>query len=239
MGRWAAKNSSLISLAIGASVAFSVGIWVNLFTGALSEEGHGSLLKEMAGLRYWHGCLIIAVALLALQVRLSRISDRRLRVSADDLIGRILEVACKSLVFPRGTRHIRAIVTVRDGDSGQRNTRYWYNTAPDPERTASFPLAFGVAGEAYTTRSVVVRELSPDHVATYQAEIQPSVHPLLKTVMAAPLLASEDRSDEPLGVLAFDSTLSPHSLSFDRPEARDLAQGWADIVARLLTARGD
>jgi hypothetical protein len=38
-------------------------------------------------------------------------------------------------------------------------------------------------------------------------------------------------------VLAFDSTLHLSEIGFDREEARELAQRWADIVAMLLNAR--
>lgn len=236
--RWVSAHTLLLSLAIGSLVAVVLSAYVNVLTGALTDANRRSFAEELRQLKYWHLCILVAVALTAAEIWVARASERRLRVAADDLINRTLEAACKSLTFPRSTRHIRAIVTVREGQTGRRATRYWYQVAADPERTASYPLDFGVTGQAYTTRSVVLQELPSNHMTTYEADIRRAVYPEIRTVMAAPLLASEDGRDQPLGVLAFDSTLPPEKLSFGRPEARDLAQAWADIVARLLIVRG-
>ncbi len=87
------------------------------------------------------------------------------------------------------------------------------------------------------TRSVVLRELPPDHITTYDVDIQPLISADVRTVLAAPLFRSHEPADEPLGVLAFDSRLPAARLHFHKPEARELAQRWADIVSKLVLAR--
>lgn len=223
-----------MTLVTALTVAVLTGIYVNVATDRIVSRPETHPLHDLWRIGSWNLAIIVAVGLLVLQYRVARHADRRLSVSADELIQDVLAAASQSLIFPHKNKHIRAIVTVRVGDTGQRVTRYAYNTAPDPERVASFPLFFGVTGQAYKTRSVVLHELPADHVSGYEDEVQPLILPDLRTVLAAPLLKSNDLKDEPLGVLAIDSVLPPAKLFFDRPEARQLAQLWADILAKCL-----
>ena len=237
MLRWLGRRAQLTTLVVASVVAVLSSAYVNILTsqiGARQKSGLFSLVLHMGS---WNLLLAICVVLLIVQYRVATHADRRLSITADEIIQDILAAASKSMVFPQVTKHIRAIVTVRVGKTGRRVTRYAYNTAPDPERVASFPLLFGVTGEAYKTRSAVLHELPTNHVQTYEDEVQPLILPQLRTVLAAPLLQSYDVKDEPLGVLAFDSVLPPNRLFFDKPEARQLAQLWADIIAKLLIVK--
>lgn len=234
MRKWLIHNAQLSSLLAATGAALLTGIYINILTDKARDNGSGGLGTLIVRIGYWHLFLLAAVGLIGAQYRLTRAADRRLQVRADELITATLEAAARSLVFPHN-KHIRAIITLREGD--RRVSRYWYNVAPDPERVASFPLEFGVTGEAYARRMALVRELQPDHLDSYPQSVKPLIYPDLKTVLAAPLLRSNDQKDEPLGALAFDSELPSRKLFFDRPEARKLAQQWADIVAQLLVAK--
>jgi hypothetical protein len=232
------RYSQLTTLLTATIIAILTGAYINVLTGDLAETPRQRLAQTIWHMGSWNVVLGVCVGLLLVQYRAMRSADRRLSISADELIQDILAAASQSILFPHKSKHLRAIVTVRDGTTGRRVTRYAFNTAPDPERVASFPLFFGVTGEAYKTRSVVLHELPADHVSSYEDEVQPLIFPDLRTVLAAPLLQSNDPNDEPLGVLAFDSVLPPSKLFFDHPEARQLAQLWADIVAKLLVVKG-
>jgi len=234
MLKWFSRRSQLSTLVVATCIAALLGAYVNILTGKLASASLEQTPKIVASLGSWNILLVLALILLFLQYRISRLAQRRLVVNADDIINDILAAACRSMTFPSVNRHIRGIVTLRDGNSGYRVTRYTYNAIPDPERVASLPLDFGVTGEAYISRSAIVRELKEGHVMGLPPEIQPLIFQDLRTVLAAPLLASNEGRDAPLGVLAFDSVLPPHTLHFDRPEARELAQRWADIIAKLL-----
>jgi hypothetical protein len=237
MGKWLARRAQLTTLLVATFVATLTGGYVNIATANLGDQGVGHLPVVLLHMGSWNLLMLAAAALLIAQYRVNRHAERRLSIGADDLIQEVLAAASRSIVFPHVNKHIRAIVTVRVGNTGQRVSRYAYNTAPDPERVASFPLLFGVTGEAYKTRSTVLMELPSNHVSTYEEEVQPLILPELRTVLAAPLLKSNDPRDEPLGVLAFDSVLTPEKLFLNKPEARQLAQSWADIIAKLLMVK--
>jgi hypothetical protein len=118
-----------------------------------------------------------------------------------------------------------------------RHTKYSYNTEGDPEHTVgAFPADFGVTGEAFLTKSVVVKELPEKHHESMQLEIKSSVLPEVKTILAAPILNPFKREGTPLGILAFDSILPLAELGVDKREAREIAQRWADIIGYILVS---
>jgi hypothetical protein len=150
-------------------------------------------------------------------------------------------MACQSLIYPKklGDTHIRAIVSLLDERTGRRVARYSFNADPDPERQADWPANFGVTGKAFTEKQVVIEELQDGHHATYTDDVKRAVLFDVKTVLAAPIIDPLNRRGTPLGVVAFDSVLPMKSLKFDTREIRHLAQGWADILAVLLTQHAD
>lgn len=214
----------------------SLGVYVNLLTGQLLDVKKGQYWLAFTKLGWWNGLVIIAVTIIFLQDRLTTASSKALFRMRDQLVQSILAAASQSLVFPHRNRHVRAIVTIYDTKTKQRVTKYQYNSEPDRERVATFPADFGITGEAFTTKSVVSKELPPDHHKLYPPEIQRAVSPDVKTVLAAPILDPDRPEALPLGILAFDSPLPMSSLKFDTTEARKASQEWADIIATLLTA---
>jgi len=219
-----------------AVAALAIGVYAEQ-VGVSATLHNDDIGLAVRALGWVNALIVIAAVATILERRLAAIPGRTLREETDQLITEVLAAACKTFVYPRSSRHIRAIVTLRNGKTGRRCTRYTYNAHQDPERVASYPLAFGVTGQAYKTRSTVVQELQPDHHSGYDERIRDDVLPEICSILASPILASSDESDEPLGVLAFDSTLHLSEIGFDREEARELAQRWADIVAMLLNAR--
>ena len=236
--QWIRRHAPLAETILTLAFAASLGLYVNLLSSALDTKYNGrapSVAHAVSTVGAWHLLLVVVITASIGQYRLGLYVRRYLTQIRErsDLISAVLEAACKSLIYPTMQRHIRAIVTLREPDSPLRTTRYSYNTRGDPEQAASYPLDFGVTGEAYTTKSVVAKELPPDHLDTYDPPVKSTVLPQICSILAAPIL-QRDSQGPPLGVLAFDSTDPLRRAHFDMPPARDLAQRWADVLTRIL-----
>lgn len=234
MRAFLARHTLAVATLLTAVIGAAIGLYINLLTTSLAGDKSGGLPQEVADLKWWNLVWLLSAAGLWAQIYVSGLPRRHLMSQKDELIRAILEAACRTFIYPTSTRHIRAFVTLRDGSTGRRVTRYYYNAEGDPERTASYPLAFGITGQAYVARSVVAAELPPDHHAHYDSDAQGGVLPQVRSILAAPILQSDRHEDEPFGVLAFDTTLPMKTVKFDQLPARAVAQGWADILALLL-----
>ena len=72
-----------------------------------------------------------------------------------------------------------------------RTTRYSHNVRADPERMATFPVGFGVAGEAITNRKVVFKVLPVDYVEKLPENIKNRVlqaMALARAIVGTPLV---------------------------------------------------
>jgi hypothetical protein len=58
----------------------------------------------------------------------------------------------------------------------------------------------------------------------------------LKSILSVPLFDPDNPEGPLLGTLQVDSDLTIQQMEFDRPERRDLAERFADVVALLLKA---
>ncbi|MEU1179971.1 GAF domain-containing protein [Streptomyces sp. NPDC005820] len=235
---WISRRAHLATLVITFLVAAVSGLYINVLTSRMDEDRGIGLGAAFSDLGMWHAVGLLAFALLALQYRISTHADRTLVASSDDLIKEVLKAAAKSLVFPSTLSNIRGFVKIFDPDGDRLRVHYSYHASGDAERIVSYPASFGVSGQAFTQRHAVFSELPPDHLNQYSPELRGQIHPDIRTVIAAPLMRSFHDRSRPLGVLTFDSTLLPHELGMDRPEAKVLVQQWADVIAQLLIAKG-
>jgi hypothetical protein len=226
------RYSTPLQITLAVVIGLGSGLLTNLLTNKLQNTT--TIWEGVKGLAWWNLLLLLVIGSASFQIYLVSLPKRLLRVTQDELISRILEAACKTMIYPRMNRHIRAIVTIREGRSGQRRTKYNFNADSDPERVASYPLEFGVTGKAYKLRAVVVEELPIDHHGKYKRSIKDCVLPEIRSILAAPILGSLLEEEEPLGVLAFDSVLPLEDIEFNKLEARELAQRWADILAQII-----
>jgi hypothetical protein len=237
MKRFLLKNRSIIQSSSTIIIALTTAFYVNLITGSYLEQGKNGnidfilIIKELG---WWNILALIIIVVLFFQIYLSKLEKRFIKSNINDIVHQILKAACRSLIYPENQKHIRAIVTIRNGSSGTRKTKYTYNASCDPERVAEYPNDFGITGEAFRTRSVILKQLPPDHHDSYHQEIQDNILPKVKTVLAAPILDSENVNELPLGVLAFDSSLAIRTLKWNNNEARKIAQYWADVIAKII-----
>lgn len=231
MTRWVIRHRTIVTLVLSFVVASAGGVYVNMWTTALASDPSIATCAKTVG--RWHIMVLVAALAMFAQYRISSVEDSRYANLAGRLIDEVLAAASRSLVFPRKNRNLRAIVTIADQSHETRTTRYAYHVEPDPERTATFPIYFGITGEAMRDRRVVVQGLEPDHVSGYDPITAPKILPDLRSVLAAPLYSFGDQSRETIGVLAFDSVNTVKELQLDNREMIELAQAWADIVAVL------
>jgi len=223
---WLEGGLGLVLAGVGA-------VYANVLTNGSDEPG-SDLPSTLEDLGMWNLLPFVAMGILALNLYIGALPSLSLNRVRKQLIEDILASACRSLIRPNFSRHIRAIITICDYRQGCRRTTYTYNVRADPERTASFPFDFGVTGEAYTVKAAVARELPDNHLETYSPEIRPLIYPQLRCVLAVPLFNPLDPAGRLLGILAFDTAESMQTMRFDNREVKDLAQSWGDLISQLL-----
>lgn len=224
----------LITIATAIISAFYINLITNQYP--LAEEQHFSDAIKALGL--YNFLPFILIILIVVQVILSTRPYRTMGKIQRFLVNKILETACKSLIHPHETRHIRAIVTLvdySDRTNPKRKTAYTYNAEADPERYGVYPVDFGITGEAFKMKSVIVKELPKKHYETYDENTKKNVLPQIRTIMAAPIYSDDHQL---IGILAFDSTLSLATVKFDTNHARSIAQSWADILGFIIIKTG-
>lgn len=226
------RNSSKTLTIITLLVASVTGLYINLFTNKVGALAISGIITQLG---WWNALIPVIIALVWLQNYIQDIPRKYIIRKKDTLISAILEAACKTLIYPNTNLHIRSIVTLCcDEKNGLRETRYTYNAESDPERVAAYPKEFGITGEAFKSRSVIVKQLKITHHKTYEEDTKKHVLPQIRTILAAPILKSNSLKDEPLGVLAFDSIHTIEELKWDQIHVRKVAQEWADILSKLL-----
>jgi len=208
-----------------------IGLYINWFT---KQPDNNTFISNIQNLSWKNLLLVLTVALLVFHVHTLNVPKKITKSKQKSLVSSILESASKSLIYPNLDLHIRAIVTVCDNKTNKRVTCYNYNTESDPERVAEFEKEFGVTGEAFTKKSVVLKQLKATHHKDYDTRTQNNVLPQIKTVLAAPILKSNNTEDEPFGILAFDSMQTIQELYWNKREIRTIAQEWADILSEIL-----
>lgn len=176
--------------------------------------------------------ILVAVILFILQLYLSISSSREMSSKKKDIINSILQVACRSLIYPHNY-HIRAIITECDYKKNTRKTTFGYNIGISPERFAEYAINFGVTGKAFSAKRPIAEVLPTDHISTYDSHHQAIVEERLKCVLAAPIFKSAE-DNTVIGILAFDSIEPINKMKFDTDASKELAQNWADIISNIL-----
>lgn len=234
---WLKENHRVVAFALAAIGPVLAGVYTNIYTSALTQAPGATVAAAALSLGWWNALVPAFAFTLWGQFYVSGLPNAALDDVRAHLVLKVLAAACKSLVYPRSldAAPVRAIVSMIDRKRSRRIAKYSFNTDPDPERQADWPIEFGVTGEAITTRQVVLKELQPDHHTTYPDDVKMAVLQDIKTILAAPILDPGDRRGPPLGVVAFDSVMSIQDLGFGSREVRNVAQAWADVIAIIIT----
>jgi len=211
--------------------AITLGIYISLFSVKIVNAHNFFHVFILLGT--WNLFLVATICFVFFDIWISNASKTLLSENRTILINKILEMACRSLVFPDKNKHIRAIITMCNYNKNIRKTTYSYNIIAAPERTAEYGIFFGVTGQAIKDKTVVAKELTANHKATYTEKEKKLVEPRLQGVLAAPIF-SRNNMDNIIGVLAFDSCNDFKTMKFDSYESKEIAQSWADIVSLII-----
>lgn len=208
-----------------------LGIYLAIYSDKIINGA--SLIDAFINLKGYNAFLAISAALSFLQVYLGILERKQNESEKEQIINSILKAACNTLIYPKSSLHIRAIITVCDFKRKIRKTCYAYNIESDPERTATYDLDFGVTGQAISSKIPVAKSLSEDHISTYSGENGKYVDSNLKCVLAAPIFSAHDK-DKVVAVLAFDSYETLQKMKFDTKKSREIAQMWADVLTYII-----
>lgn len=233
ISKFITRHSSAILIFLSFAISIIAGAYINIFTGKL-DSNQDSIFQTIKSLGNYNLLLTIIPFIILAQIYTSTKSSRNIVEIKISLIKQILEAACKSLIYPKNNLHIRAIVTIANYKTKTRMTTYSYNVLHDPERTANYPLDFGITGEAFTKRYAIAKELPHDHIDSYADNVKESVLVDLKSILAVPIFAPTNQNGPLIGVLAFDSAEDMKKIKFDSRTSLDIAQRWADIIADLI-----
>ncbi len=225
------KFNFIINAFITLVQAILLGLYVNLFNNQIVETK--DVVKTIYNLGNWNFIIIGITFFIYLQIKISSKEIKTIQSIKRKVVERILESACKSLIYPENTKHIRAIITICNYKTKKRETVYAYNVLADPERTAIYDIDFGITGEAFLKRIPVSKELPSNHIKDYKEEDQTMVAKELRSVLAAPIFANNN-SRIVIAVLAFDSFESMESVKFNSRESMQIAQSWADTLSEIL-----
>src|SRR4051794_21922121 len=102
-----------INASLTVVVAGSTGLYVNLYSSQLTGEPAKPPGDAFLGLRWWNALLCVVALTLWLQSIITQVPRRYFARRRTELIQNVLEAACRTLVYPHATRHIRAFVTLR------------------------------------------------------------------------------------------------------------------------------
>lgn len=228
------KNYKVILALSSFLIVIFIGIYVNLLTTELNVP-NTNFIEAVKKLNLWNILLIFSLFLYLYQIRVSKLPYNSIIEKKKQIIEDILRAACISLIYPNLDLHIRAVITICDYVQSIRITKYSYNIEADPERTAIFPIDFGVTGEALMKRAAVAKPLSRAHKATYPENVKDVIADPLKCVLAVPIFDSRNERAPVIGILAFDSFENITTVGFSNRESYKIAQMWADLISKLIT----
>ncbi len=228
------KNYKVILALSSFLIVIFIGIYINLLTTELNASDI-NFIEAVKKLNLWNILLIFSLFLYLYQIRLSKLPYHSIIEKKKQIIEDILKAASMSLIYPNLNLHIRAVITICDYQKSIRRTEYAYNIEADPERTAIFPIDFGVTGEALMKRAAVARHLTRTHKAAYPENVKDVIAEPLKCVLAVPIFDPRDERSPILGILAFDSFENITTVGFSNRESYKIAQMWADLISKIIT----
>lgn len=154
-------------------------------------------------------------------------------------IRELLESCARSFV-PRD-KHVRANMMTFSADRSRRHVHAAtaYNMENDPDRDLEIGATAAASGKAITERRAAVADLGLLQITAtpswgLQSSEQARVRPTLKSILTVPIFNPEDIDGPLLGSLQVDSDLTVEEAGFNRPEAAELLQQFADVLSLLL-----
>jgi hypothetical protein len=160
-------------------------------------------------------------------------------VQRDAAVKELLEACAKGCV-PRG-RHVRANVMTFSADRSRRrvNRSTAFNMENDPDCDLEVDATASASGKAVSDRRAAVADLALLQITAaptwgLRPSEQARVRPTLRSVLSVPVFNPHDVDGSLLGTLQVDSDLTVEEAGFNRHEAAELLQRFADVLSLLM-----
>jgi hypothetical protein len=191
--------------------------------------------QDTLGIIAWGLGTVLSIALSTITVWRNKLDQGRRAARA--CIKNAL-MACASAYGAPG-RHVRVNVMLVKRGRRKVDCTTAFNMRDDPDCDLEIDATAGVSGEAFSQRVTTFGDLG--------LALQPGgptwglrpgerakVRTSLKSILSVPIFDPDNPDGELLGTLQIDSDLTFTEMQFDRPEQRDVAERFADVIALLL-----
>jgi len=143
--------------------------------------------------------------------------------------------------FVSGDRHVRGNIMTFTPDRQRRtvNRATAFNMDGDPDATLEIGAHAGASGKAALLRRAAVADLTLLQITAVpawglSAVEQSRVRTYLRSILSVPIFNPEDANGPLLGTLQVDSDLTVEEAGFNRPEAAELMQQFADVLSLMM-----
>jgi hypothetical protein len=154
-------------------------------------------------------------------------------------ISQLLETCARA--FVPGGRHVRANVMTFTADGFRRtvNRATAFNMAGDSDADLEMGATAGASGKAVLHRRAAVADLTLLQITSIppwglSADEQAHVRPRLKSILSVPIFHPVNANGPLLGTLQVDSDLTVEEAGFNKPEAAELMQQFADVLSLMM-----
>lgn len=168
-----------------------------------------------------------------------RNTTRRPQNPQEAAIKELLETCARA--FVTSGQHVRAnVLTFTSAGARRRvNKSTAYNMKNDPDCDLEIDSKAAASGKAVSERRAAVADLVSLQISTaplwgLRADEQARVRPTLKSILSVPVFNPDDVDGPLLGTLQVDSDLTMEEAGFNRPEAAELLQQFADVLSLLM-----
>jgi hypothetical protein len=143
--------------------------------------------------------------------------------------------------FVPGGRHVRGNIMTFTSDRLRRivNRDTAFNMEGDADADLEIGANAGASGKSVIFRRAAVADLTLLQITAVPAwgltaTEQARVRPRLRSILSVPIFNPENANGPLLGTLQIDSDLTVEEAGFNRPEAAELMQQFADVVSLMM-----
>jgi hypothetical protein len=154
-------------------------------------------------------------------------------------IRQLLETCARA--FVTDGRHVRANVMTFTADGLRRtvNRATAFNMAGDTDADLEMGATAGASGKAVLHRRAAVADLALLQITSIppwglSADEQAHVRPKLRSILSVPIFHPVNANGPLLGTLQVDSDLTVEQAGFNKPEAAELMQQYADVLSLMM-----
>ncbi len=235
VGRALARHEGWLSITVSTTSAISFSIYTGVLT-AGAGPGSPPLTTRIHELSWANALffagLILAASQILLVILRGRLSRSQVQVQGDALCSILLSNTVRMLHSKYPAVTFRSLVTVLDRSGMKRVTVCGANILTDPELTLEVPREFGIAGQAFKTRSMQVGDLdNSNRSINTDGSVVSGIWPGVRCVLAFPML-SEDGT--PFGTVNFDCDHTAADSGLGDREIQQILGSTAELACYLM-----